>query len=133
MAFPPSFALPDKWVDKLARSLERLRRTRQKDIEKLVSQFGDHLKPVLQYYVEPRCQPTNPWETTENIAGEPLFLYIIRFCSVEMIPGENCRHLFVLGDPRVLNRSYRSAVQKNLPPMTWLDSQDEALTWLAQL
>ena len=47
--------------------------------------------------------------------------------------GERDRGLFVLGDSRVLSRSYRKHLINNLPAMDWLEKQEEALDWLGEL
>ena len=41
--------------------------------------------------------------------------------------------LFVLGDSRMSNRSYRQYVINNLPEMVWLDKQEDALAWMRKL
>lgn len=41
--------------------------------------------------------------------------------------------LFVLGDPRVLKKSYGRYIRSNLPEMYWCDSYDEARGWLREL
>ena len=46
---------------------------------------------------------------------------------------ERDRGLFVLGDSRVLGRSYRKYLVNNLPTMEWLEKQEEALDWLGEL
>ena len=41
--------------------------------------------------------------------------------------------LFVLGDARMSNRSYREYIINNLPEMVWLDRQEDALAWMRKL
>ena len=41
--------------------------------------------------------------------------------------------LFVLGDSRMSNRSYRKYIISNLPEMVWLDKQEDALAWMLKL
>ena len=47
-----------------------------------------------------------------------------------LIRSENDRGLFVLGDPRMATKSYRSYIKKNLPFRIWIESFDEASSWL---
>lgn len=46
---------------------------------------------------------------------------------------ESDRGLFVLGDTRLVSRSYRDYVVSNLPEMQWLASESDAADWLRQL
>ena len=46
---------------------------------------------------------------------------------------EKDRGLFVLGDSRILSRSYRQYLVNNLPAMDWLEKQEEALDWVGKL
>jgi ATP-dependent DNA helicase DinG len=41
--------------------------------------------------------------------------------------------LFVLGDSRMSNGSYRQYIINNLPEMVWLDKQEDALAWMCAL
>ena len=47
-----------------------------------------------------------------------------------LIRSEKDRGLFVLGDPRMATKSYRGYIKKNLPFRVWIDSFDEASSWL---
>ena len=47
-----------------------------------------------------------------------------------LIRSENDRGLFVLGDPRMITKSYRGYIKKNLPFRFWIESFDEASSWL---
>jgi len=50
-----------------------------------------------------------------------------------LIREETDRGLFVLGDPRMKNRSYKNYVKNNLPEMQWLEQSEEAIEWLRKL
>ena len=50
-----------------------------------------------------------------------------------LIREESDQGLFVLGDPRVMRRSYGGYIKTNLPDMHWCTSPDEALQWLRTL
>ncbi|MEC8299190.1 MAG: ATP-dependent DNA helicase [Pseudomonadota bacterium] len=47
-----------------------------------------------------------------------------------LIRSEHDTGLFVLGDPRMTTKSYRTYIKKNLPFRTWIESFDEASSWL---
>ena len=50
-----------------------------------------------------------------------------------LIRSESDRGLFVLGDPRMATKSYRSYIKKNLPFRIWIESIDEASSWLNEM
>ena len=50
-----------------------------------------------------------------------------------LIRSESDRGLFVLGDPRMATKSYRSYIKKNLPFRTWIESIDQASSWLNEM
>ena len=50
-----------------------------------------------------------------------------------LIRSEKDRGLFVLGDPRMATKSYRGYIKKNLPFRVWIDSFDEASSWLNRM
>ena len=50
-----------------------------------------------------------------------------------LIRSENDRGLFVLGDPRMATKSYRGYIKKNLPFQVWIESFDEARSWLNRM
>ena len=50
-----------------------------------------------------------------------------------LIRSESDRGLFVLGDPRMATKSYRSYIKKNLPFRIWIESIDEASAWLNEM
>lgn len=50
-----------------------------------------------------------------------------------LIREETDRGLFVLGDSRMKNRSYKNYVKNNLPEMQWLEQPEEAIKWLRKL
>ncbi len=50
-----------------------------------------------------------------------------------LIRSESDRGLFVLGDPRMATKSYRTYIKKNLPFRTWIESIDQASSWLNEM
>jgi ATP-dependent DNA helicase DinG len=50
-----------------------------------------------------------------------------------LIRQENDRGLFVLGDNRILTKNYGGKFFRSLPEMSWLDSQTQAIEYIASL
>ena len=50
-----------------------------------------------------------------------------------LIREENSKGLFILGDPRINQKSYGRYLKNNLPEMSWTESHSDAIDWLKSL
>ncbi len=96
-----AFATGVKWIPKLWRSLQPIRKNRLDELEKINNVvYGDPVE-IAKYYVEPDCQDRNPADREEDdllLARDPVMTTLNRYFK----PGHGDRpgfnQMFVLSD-----------------------------------
>jgi formylglycine-generating enzyme required for sulfatase activity len=90
------------WLKPLAKKLKAIRDDRIKEINSISDTFGDP-KPLVRYYVEPKCQHHNPADYHEDEAPisfvkTPVFTTINDFLNKEVTTRDGRTQMFILAD-----------------------------------
>ena len=96
-----AFSIGIKWIPKLWRGLQPIRKNRREELEKINNVvYGDPVE-IARYYVEPDCQDRNPADREEEdllLARDPVMTTLNRFFK----PGHGDRpgvnQMFILSD-----------------------------------
>ncbi|HRD64812.1 MAG TPA: formylglycine-generating enzyme family protein [Candidatus Competibacter sp.] len=90
------------WIKPLAKKLKGIRDARTQEINNISNTFGDP-KPLVRYYVEPKCQHHNPADYHEDEAPisfvkTPVFTTINDFLNREVTIRDGRTQMFILAD-----------------------------------
>lgn len=90
------------WIKPLAKKLKGIRDERTKEINMIADTFGDP-RPLVRYYVEPKCQHYNPADHHEDeepisFVKTPVFTTINDFLNKEVAIRDGRTQMFILAD-----------------------------------
>jgi hypothetical protein len=96
-----SFGTGAKWISQLWRELKKIRKYRNKELEKInLIIFGDPVE-IARYYVEPDCQDRNPADTKEEdslLSTTPAMKIIDTFFRQKGMWEQGRNQMFLLSD-----------------------------------
>ena len=96
-----SFGLGANWIAKLWSTLRSIHKKRKQELDEVNRiMFGNPLE-LAKYYVEPRCQETNPADRHEEdflVSREPIMVKIDQFFRSKTPPHPGSNQMFILSD-----------------------------------
>lgn len=96
-----SFGLGANWIAKLWSTLRSIQKKRKQELDEINRiMFGNPLE-LAKYYVEPRCQETNPADRHEEdflVSREPIMVKIDQFFRSKTPPHPGSNQMFILSD-----------------------------------